>query len=125
MSQYDFEVRAGNSGTIDNPAGLVFVLRDSQGALVPVTGATFVFVCRPNARDAIAVRKTSENGGVVVDAAQSRITVPFTVADTRAMWGTASSLATQMYEVERRDAGGVQRTVLFGKITVHPGVNDD
>jgi hypothetical protein len=126
---YDFEVRAGNTGTVKNEGGLEVVLKTGGAtpASINLTGEEIVFVVRASARSSVLLRKTSADGGVIVAPVEGRITVPFTVEETRALWGASSGTeVTLQYELERRRSSpAMQRTALSGKVTVLPGVNDD
>lgn len=124
--RYDFEVRAGNSGTVANEVGLELTLKDEvDGALIPkdLAGADVVFVVRRMAGQPPILRRDASDG-VIVDPSAGHVLIPLSVQDTRAM-GAAAINGAVAYEVEHRPAAGGQRTELFGVITVLPGVNDD
>ena len=123
--KYDFQIRAGTSGTVSNPAGLQFVVKDAAGVPISTTGATFIFVARADVRGEAVLRKSSADGGVIVDGATGLVTVPFTAAEARTMWGGGSGVRSLLYEVERRDPPASERTAIYGTVTVLPGVNDD
>lgn len=127
--KYDFEVRAGNTGTVKNEIGLELTLKaGSPPAPVDLSDSEFVFIVRPSAGQKPVIRKTSASGGgIVVTTNTGKVSVPLTVADTRALWGAATGQKVVLqYELERRRTSpATQRTVLHGTVTVLPGVNDD
>ena len=115
---YDFSVKQGNSGTLDNPAGLVVVLRTNDGQPRDLTGTELVFCAHWERQPRI--RMTSGDGAITLEESAGRITVPFPVATFR----DVSSRKMVRYELELRQ-GGEQRTILKGRITVEEGFNDD
>jgi hypothetical protein len=126
--EYNFDVRAGNTGTVKNEAGLELVIKaGTPPAAVDLSGDTFVFIARQAPGSAVLFRKASDaEGGIVVTALEGRVVVPFTVAETRGLWSGGGMVPVVLqYELERRRSSGSQRTVLSGKMTVLPGVNDD
>ena len=124
---YNFEVRAGNSGTVKNEAGLEIVLKSGDPPLpVDLSDSSFVFSVLRDRGQPLTLEKTSEvGGGILVDADDGRVTVPFTSDDTRAMFGRSSNpLVSVIYQLDRIRPQS-ERTVLFGSITVLAGVSDD
>jgi len=120
MQKYDFRVRAGNSGTTGNGAGLVIIVSEGDPpALVNLTGQTVVF--RAMSKSGVQVVRKDMSTGIVVDIALAKITVPITVAESRLMATNGPDLT---YDLERRN-GAEQRTLLFGSITVDGSSNDD
>ncbi|PTE15904.1 hypothetical protein [Pseudogemmobacter blasticus] len=128
---YDFAVRAGNSGTTKNEVGLVLThkARSADGAVQPVdlTGADVVFTARLVLRKPSVLRKSSGAGEISLTPAEGRILIPFSAADTRALWGEATGPEVILsYEVEvRRTDPPSQRTIMQGRLKVLPGGNDD
>jgi hypothetical protein len=115
---YHLRLRAGNSGTIDNELGLVVQLLVDDAPL-DLTGALIVFRI-VDERGQEVMEKTSA-GTITVDLPTATITVPFTVADSRAL----SLIRPRMrYDMERR-LGSLQRTFLVGPVTVEASANDD
>ena len=113
IQTYDFEVKQGNTGTVQNPDGLVVRLGERD-----LNGAEIVFFAHWSGQTRL--RRSSADGALIVDPALGRITVPFGVQDFRAV----RPGVTVHYEIEvRKD--GQQRCVLEGNITVMEGVNDD
>ena len=110
----DFTIIAGNSGTVDNPDGIVIVLK-ADGSPEDLTGSTIVFRAKNGSTEVL--RKDSTDG-ITVDAEAGRITIPITAAESRAL------PPASRYEVERR-IGSAQRTRLSGRLIVIGGVNDD
>ncbi len=125
---HDFAIRAGNSGTTENEAGIILNLLVGADPL-DLTGQEVVFRVL---RDGVQVLRKATGGGVTLangtdadgnaSTVPNLITVPITVADSRVLEAAGQPLA---YDVERRAAGGVQRTVISGTIFIEPGANDD
>lgn len=118
-ARYDFTVRAGNSGSVENEAGLELILT-ADDVPVDMTGDEIVF--RVFGCAAQVLRKTTASG-ITVNIATARITVPLTVEDSRTL--EAASGGVLSYDVERRPAAGGQRTILAGRVLIEAGVNDD
>lgn len=117
---YNFSVRAGNSGSVENEAGLELILTaGTPPAPVDMTGDEIVF--RVTAHSTQVLRKTTASG-ITVNLATGRITIPLTVEDSRTLRASGRTLT---YDVERRPAAGGQRTILAGRISVVEGANDD
>ncbi|MEM9794776.1 MAG: hypothetical protein AAF848_17685 [Pseudomonadota bacterium] len=118
IPKFDFSVKQGNSGTIENPAGLVMTIQDDQGQPRDLSGAEVVFYGHWD--NQTNMRLTSALGEISVSEAEGRVTVPFAVDAFRSV----STRKTVRYEVELRQ-GGEQRTVLQGLVKVIAGLNDD
>lgn len=115
---FNYTVRAGNSGTLQNERGIVVRVKVGNDPL-DLTGNEIVFrVLRRGG--AQVLRKTTESG-VTVDLETAEIVVPITVADSRALEVAGLGLT---YDIERR-AIGLQRTIVAGSLFVEPGANDD
>lgn len=105
----------GNSGTRANPDGIVIdVISGDEPAQMGGTEIVFRVV----ANGVEIIRRSTADGGVLLDAAAGRVTIPISVADSRAIPDQAQ------YEIEQR-AGAEQRTILYGYFQVSGGVNDD
>lgn len=116
----NFVVWIGNVGVSENPAGIVLVYKAGTPAVaVDLTGYEIVFRLTNAARVQI-LRKTSADAGITLDAVNGKITVPFTVAETRAL----RLGEVYQYEIEARITGS-ERTLLSGRITTAGGINDD
>jgi hypothetical protein len=87
---------------------------------VDLTGDEFVF--RVYSRGAEVLRKDNDTGNVTVDLITATVTVPLSVVENRTLQDAGPAL---VYDLERRMAGGIQRTVLYGSIIIQPSVNDD
>jgi hypothetical protein len=127
-STYDYTVRAGNSGTVENEAGIVITLTTgTPGVVMDLTGQTIHFWIK-NVLGAEAVAKT-DSGDITVDIGLGKITVPITVAESRLIEAAGAADQTPTgsvlkYEIERRN-GGEQRAVLAGRILLELSLNDD
>lgn len=118
MDKYDVTVRAGNSGTALNEAGIVARVLVA-GTPLDLTGNTIVFRVLDRAGTQIVRKDTAS--GITVDIPTGTVTIPVTVAESRLYEAAGAGLR---WEVERR-IGGLQRTFLGGALLVAPGVNDD
>lgn len=119
-AQYNLTVRAGNSGSVQNEAGLEVILTAGTPPVpVDMTGDEIVFRVMAGATQAL--RKTTATG-ITVNIATGRITVPLTVQDSRTLQ-TAGQVLT--YDLERRPAAGGQRTILAGRVLIEGSANDD
>lgn len=115
-ASYDFTIRAGNSGTVQNERGLVVRVKVGTDPL-DLTGNTVVFRALKDGGEVL--RKTSPD--VTVDLPTAEIVVPVTVAESRTLEAAGPGLT---YDLERR-ATGLQRTIVAGNLFVEPGANDD
>lgn len=115
---YDFSIKHGNTGTVQNPAGLVVQLQEQDGSPRDLSSGEIVFFAYW--RGETRVRLSSGAGTVLIDVPAGAITVPFDVTT----FDAAAPGASVFYEVEHRQ-GSEQRTVLQGKIKIQAGINDD
>ncbi|MEO1138936.1 MAG: hypothetical protein AAFW87_05715 [Pseudomonadota bacterium] len=115
---YDFSVKQGNSGTVQNPAGLVVHLKEQDGSPRDLSNGEILFFAYWQGET--RVRMSSAASEIAIDTVLGSITVAFDVQTFRA----ARAGATVFYEVEHRQ-GDEQRTVLQGKIEIQSGINDD
>jgi hypothetical protein len=115
---YNVRIRAGNTGTVANALGLVAQILVADMP-VNLTGQTIVFRVIDEVGAQILRKDTST--GITVDIPSATITVPITVAESRAL---AEAPLRLRYEMEQR-ATGMQRTFLQGDVFIEPGVNDD
>jgi hypothetical protein len=114
----NFTIWIGNSGTAENPGGIVAVLKaGSPPAPENLTGVEIVFRATHGAQ---VIRKTSTGGGITVEPLAGRITIPISVAESR-LFGPAGRWR---YEIERR-AAGAERTIMTGELIPAGGRNDD
>ncbi|MCH2077673.1 MAG: hypothetical protein MK180_12490 [Rhodobacteraceae bacterium] len=118
IPKFNFSVKQGNTGTVENPAGLVMTIKDETGTTRDLTGAEIIFFAQWD--NAIQLRYSSGAGEVIVDPLEGKVTVPF--AST--VFRDVSSRKNVRYELELRQ-NGEQRTVLEGSIAVVAGFNDD
>jgi hypothetical protein len=118
-AQYNFTVRAGNSGSVENEVGLEVILTaGNPPAPVDMSGDAIVF--RVLSGTVQALRK--ETPAILVNLTTGRITVPLTVADSRTLQAAGGVLT---YDLERRPAAGGQRTIVAGRVFVEEAANDD
>lgn len=125
---HDLTIRAGNSGTTDNEAGIVLNLLVGADPL-DLSAQEVVFRVL---RDGTQVLRKATGSGITLtngtdadgnaSAVPNLITVPITVADSRTLEAAGGALT---YDIERRPGGGAQRTVIAGMIFIEPGANDD
>ena len=113
---YNFTVRAGNTGTVENQSGLSFTETEARAV------ADYEYVFFTATFDGGSIRKTSATGDILKDTTENTVTVPFTTAETRSMLVPGTSIA---YEMERRTADPTQVTFLTGEISVLGSLNDD
>lgn len=114
----NFTIWIGNSGTAENPGGIVAVLKaGSPPAPENLTGVEIVFRATNGAQ---VIRKTSVGGGITVEPLAGRITIPISVAESRLFGPTGR----WRYEIERR-AAGAERTIMTGELIPAGGRNDD
>ena len=118
IPRFNFSVKQGNTGTIENPAGLVMTIKDETGATRDLNGAELIFFAQWD--NTVQLRFTSAASEVVVDEVEGKVTVPFAADVFRGV----STRKNVRYELELRQ-GTEQRTVLEGSITVIAGINDD
>lgn len=116
-ASYNFTIRAGNSGTVDNERGIVVrvVVADLP---LDLNGNTIVW--RVLLWGTQIMRKTSADG-ITVDLPTAEIVVPITVEDSRTLEAAGPGV---IYDLERRSSTQ-QRTILAGQIFIEPGANDD
>ncbi len=120
VTTYDFAVRAGNSGTVQNEAGIALVIKSgSPPEPFDLGNDEVIFIAALSAGGAPVIRKTSaEAGEVQVIPAEGKIVVPITVSDTLAMADAVEDDGQRLiYSVERR-RGSARRTELSGEISV-------
>lgn len=128
MPTYDVTVRAGNSGTTVNEAGIVANCLVGTAPL-DMTGNEIVFRVLDRAGLQILRKTTSSgitltngtDGNGAASAVPNLVTIPIAVSESRQFEVAGSGLR---YEVERR-IGSLQRTFMSGNLFVEPGVNDD
>lgn len=105
----------GNSGTVDNSAGLVASFCTEDGSLLDFTGDSFYFLARNLQGKELAI-----SDAITVDIPTATVTVPITVAQSR----TFETNDHVTYELERRN-GQTQRTILTGALSIEGGINAD
>lgn len=115
---YDFSVKQGNTGTIQNPEGLVVHLKEANGSPRDLSNGEIYFFAYWQGSTRVTL--SSSAGTLMVDVPNGSIKVPFAVTTFEA----ARPGQSVLYEVEHRQAGE-QRTVLQGKVTIEAGINND
>ncbi len=118
----DYTIRAGNSGTVENGAGIV-IFYEAGTPLAPVdlTGQAILFFVRAKPGAAVVISKSMADG-ITVDLVLAKIVIPITVAESRLMEAAGNLL---IYDIERRPGDGSQRTILAGRMFIEAGANDD
>ena len=114
---YNFTLKQGNSGTLQNERGIELNLKDKDGAAVDLSGWDVVFYARYGS-DKLTL--SSADGAIAVDAAAGAITIPISVAHSR----TFRAGTNVRYEIER-SKGDDQRTIIEGVLHILEGINDD
>jgi len=115
LGQYDFAVVRGNN----SPVAFRFSTSGESGQTpLDLSGSELVLTivsrqCR--------LRRSSADGGLLVDGPAGLVTWQPTPEDTRAIPEGRLS----RYELEWRQSGGLQLTLLTGAITGVGGINDD
>lgn len=118
---YNIPLKQGNTGIVGNPIGLVLTVKETDpitGELVlqNLTGKTYHFFVRWSKTNQV----TKEIGsGITVDLLLSTVTTAFTTAETSA-WPLKVPIT---YELEERNGGGDEATILQGRILVEKGFN--
>ena len=115
---YDFSVKAGNTGTIENPDGLVVRVQDDAGNPRDLSTMEIVFFAHWSGKTRI--KRSSADNQISLDTQAGKITVAFGTGD----FSDARAGQDIRYELEQRE-NGHQRTILQGKITLHAGISDD
>lgn len=118
VARCNFTIRSGNTGVDINPDGISLVLQ-SGGAIEDLTGSEFVF--KTAALEGVFLRKTSADGGVIIDALAGSVIVPITLADSHAL----PAPCRVAFAIEQRTPEGAQRDRLIGQIRFTEGTNDD
>lgn len=116
IPSFDWHVVQGNTGTVENPAGIVCQL-DPAGGLA-VAGAQLHFFAKWLNQTRLKISMGAS--GISLDPATGRITVPIAV-DT---FAGVQPYTHVSYELEYR-RGAIQRAILSGSITLLPGISDD
>ncbi|NQY82463.1 MAG: hypothetical protein HRT36_05460 [Alphaproteobacteria bacterium] len=114
VSEYDFTLVAGTTGTGTDWEGLKSTLKETsatgQTAISDLSDSTFHFKTS-QASNGSSLTKSSPSSGITVDTASGTVLVSFSVTDTR-LFPNGTVLS---YELERRK-GNLQKTVLMGSI---------
>ena len=114
---HNFTLKQGNSGTLENSAGIDLSLKDENGDAVDLTGWEITFYARYG-NDRLTLSST--DGDVSVDAPAGAVRVPISVAHSRVFRAGTNV----RYEIERRK-GADQRTIVEGVLHILEGINDD
>ena len=118
---HNFHIRHGNTGTIENAAGIqfTFTVPDGNGGQEPEDLAGTVFKFFTAEAGGSTIIKDSDTGDVDVDIPTGTVTIPISLTESR--------LFPPMevpYELEYR-LGLAQRTRCEGKLIISKGLNDD
>lgn len=96
---------------------LEFTVRNPAGAVVDITGASFLWTCRRSVLSAVAevdkVSGESPSEIDIVDAGNGRVDVELYPVDTDAISGDF------YHELQMTDAQGNPTTVAFGTLTIN------
>ena len=106
----NFEMVSGDTKDI------VVTVFDELDQVVPITGASAVFILSVNEFSAALVTKTTGAGIVITDPVQGVLTVTLSPADTEPLIGT------HYYEIELTDIDGKVSTIAFGQIDIRKNV---
>ena len=92
----------------------VFVWKDSSGEPVNLTGYVARIQSRPSARsETVYINATTENGKIVIDAANGKVTLNLSSTETAAFdW------ISGVYDLELEDSTGIVTRLVQGLITV-------
>lgn len=106
----NFEMVSGDSKDI------VVTVFDELDQVVPIAGASIVFILSENEFSAALVTKTTGAGIVITNAAGGEFTVTLDSADTEPLVGE------HYFEAEVTDTGGRVSTVVLGVIDIRQNV---
>ena len=106
----NFEMHSGDSKDI-----IVSVL-DELDQVVPITGATAVFILSNNPYSAAIITKSSGSGIVITDGPGGILTVTLDATDTEGLAGSF------YYEIELTDALLKVSTIVLGQINIRADV---
>ena len=95
---------------------IVVTVLDENDQVVPITGATIVFILSVNEFSAALVTKSTGAGIVITNGPRGVFTVTLDVADTEPLIGE------HYFEAELTDAGGRVSTVVLGTIDIRKNV---
>ncbi len=95
---------------------IVVDVLDELDAVVPITGASAVFILSLTEFSAALVTKTVGSGIVITNGAGGILTVTLLPADTEALVGT------HYFEIELTDTGGRVSTIVLGHIDIRKNV---
>ncbi len=106
----NFEMVSGDTKEI------VVTVLDELDQVVPITGASIVFILSVNEFSAALVTKTTGAGIVISNGQGGEFTVTLDVADTEPLVGE------HYFEAEVTDTGGKVSTVVLGVIDIRQNV---
>ena len=89
-----------------------FVVQDSLGVAVPITGFTFKLTVNSEKDPLTTVNQQFTVVGVITDAPAGKVAFSPTVSDTDIVAGT------YFYDIEQTDAGGAISTLIIGKCII-------
>jgi hypothetical protein len=110
LLETNFAMHSGDSKDI-----VVSVL-DESDQVVPITGASVVFILSKSEWSAALVTKATGSGIVITDGPGGVLTVSLDPADTEDLVGT------HYFEIELTDAGAKVSTIVVGRIDIRKNV---
>ena len=120
----DFQVRCGNTGTIENPNGLVFAFcyedEDGTEVIEDLNGVDFYFFTAAHNGEKLTSNSTDVENQIQVDIPTATVTIPVSLAWSRFV----ECPGTLSYELEFRTVTS-QRSRVQGTLHFIKGPNDD
>lgn len=114
---HNFHVRSGDSGTVENDAGIVLVWKaGTPPEPVNLTGSVVRVEVDGALNAGLLIDRSSEDGGVSVTPLSGAITVPLSSADTRLLVTAIRMRGNGLRYRVLREVGGARRTILSGLI---------
>lgn len=110
MSAGSYDLYIEQGATLSLP----IVWKDSEGAVINITGYTARMQVRQSVNSStILLSATTENGKLVIDGANGKVTISLPAADTAAITWLAG-----VYDLELVSSGGVVTRLLQGSVVV-------
>jgi hypothetical protein len=114
---YDYRIRPGDSGTVENEGGIVLVYKaGTPPAPVDLTGSRIVFEVQELSGPGFFLRRDSDAGGVIVSPLSGAVSVPFSSDDTQRMVAEIRRRGIGLHYRVVREIGAARRTLIWGLI---------